>query len=106
MQKSLLTPRIGCYYYVSAAYESKMLISDTCALSHLQTWKKNSWTEFDDYSAFATHVRIVYFDRAHKNNWRGLLCLCKEFQKQHICEDVVAVASLENLYSIPEDWKV
>ena len=70
------------------------------------SWQNCSWNSFDDYAAAVTDATLTYWDPTNPANWKGVVCLCRDFQKKGICRDAVAILCLEEKFEIPEEFKV
>ena len=92
--------------YISAAPHMQVLISEESAASIAQKWVHSSWETFDEYAATVKNARVLYLDEDSEANWKGIVCVCCDFQKSFLCSDAVALAHLKQLYQIPSEHQV
>jgi len=61
-----------------------------------------SWKDFKEYQESCS-IYQTYID---KTNWRNSKCICREFQKNHICLHIIGIAYRYKLLEIPEAAKI
>lgn len=92
--------------FVSADPNKDLIIDDITATSIASLWFQKSWSTFDEYCAMIVSTRLVIVDETNRANFHGVVCLCVDFQKRHLCIDAIAVASILQKCTIPENCKV
>ena len=92
--------------YVSADPNKDLVIDEESATKIATLWYRKSWANFDEYAAMILTCRVLIVDATNPAAFRTVVCLCCDFQKQHVCVDCVAVATMLGKCVIPEEYKV
>lgn len=93
----------GKIYFFFPSKESKYKqIKEEEINQHLKKKKNFVFRNFDNYVEFSQRMWIVIYD---ETDWRLSTCSCPTFAKEYICKHSLAVAILNNKFSVRPEAK-